>query len=735
MTRRKGFCQHIRAVVKVIVLAVFIFQGRWTMQAAAQQKEPFRNPALPVDTRVKDLLSRLRPEEKVGLLGYNSKPVSSLAIPAYNWWNEGLHGVARAGKATVFPQAIALAATFNDSLVKAVGDVISTEARAKYNEAIKRNNRTQYMGLTFWSPNINIFRDPRWGRGQETYGEDPFLTARIGSAFVQGMQGKDPRYLKAAACAKHFAVHSGPEATRHSFNAIVDEKDLRETYLYAFHKLVDAKVEAVMCAYNRLNGQPCCTNENLLHTILRQEWKFQGHILSDCWALDDIFNGHKTMTDPVATTAAAIKAGLNLDCSDLLQKTVLKAVQQGLLTEADVDNALMPTIRTQMKLGMYDAPSAVPFSKLNEADVHTPAHVQLARKAAQQSMVLLKNENKLLPIDQNRYKSLMVIGPNAASIPALVANYHGMSGDMVTFVEGITEAAGAGMGVQYDQGSDYADTAHFGGIWAASTADLTIAVIGLTPLLEGEEGDAFLSASGGDKTSLDLPAPHGKLLQKLKANHKPTVVVVNAGSDVDIRSIEPYADAIILAWYPGEQGGNALADLLFGKISPSGRLPVTFYSSLADLPPYDSYAMKGRTYRYYDGAVQYPFGFGLSYTSFSYAWKEKPAEKQKAGDTLRFSIEVKNTGEMNGDEVVQAYVQYPSIERMPLKELRAFRRVTVARNGSRRVSLAIPVSELQKWDLQQNRWRVYPGEYKLLVGPNSAEAKLTATFHLEPWQQ
>ncbi|WP_240410057.1 glycoside hydrolase family 3 C-terminal domain-containing protein [Flavisolibacter nicotianae] len=729
---KKDSCHRLPVVAKTIVLAFFIFQGHWSMQASAQKKEPFRNSKLPVETRVKDLLSRLRLEEKAGLLGYNSKPVSSLAIPAYNWWNEGLHGVARAGKATVFPQAIALAATFNDSLIKAVGDVISTEARAKYNEAIKRNSRTQYMGLTFWSPNINIFRDPRWGRGQETYGEDPFLTAKIGSAFVQGMQGNDPHYLKAAACAKHFAVHSGPEATRHSFNAIVDEKDLRETYLYAFHKLVDAKVEAVMCAYNRLNGQPCCTNENLLHTILRQEWKFQGHILSDCWALDDIFKGHKTMTDPVATTAAAIKAGLNLDCSDLLQRTVLKAVQQGLLTEADVDNALLPTLRTQMKLGMYDAPSDVPFSKLNEADVHTTGNVQLARKAAQQSMVLLKNDNNILPIDKNRYKSLMVIGPNAASIPALVANYHGLSGDMVTFVEGITEAAGAGLGVQYDQGSDYTDTVHFGGIWAASTADLTIAVIGLTPLLEGEEGDAFLSASGGDKTSLDLPAPHLKLLQKLKANNKPTVVVVNAGSDVDIRSIEPYADAIILAWYPGEQGGNALADLLFGKISPSGRLPVTFYSSLSDLPAYDNYAMKGRTYRYYDGKVQYPFGFGLSYTTFAYAWKKKPAENPKAGDTLHFSVEVKNTGKMKGDEVVQVYVQYPSIERMPLKELKAFRRVTVEKNGSRLVSMAIPVSELQKWDLEQNRWRSYPGMYKLLVGPNSAEAKLTAPFRLEP---
>jgi beta-glucosidase len=635
------------------------------------------------------------------------------------------------GKQPSFRKPLRLAATFNDSLVKAVGDVISTEARGKYNEAIRRGNRGQYMGLTFWSPNINIFRDPRWGRGQETYGEDPFLTGTIGTAFVKGMQGNDPKYLKAAACAKHFAVHSGPEAGRHSFNAVVDEKDLRETYLYAFHKLSDARVEAVMCAYNRLNGQPCCTNENLLHDILRNEWGFQGHIVSDCWALDDVFKGHKTLTDPVATAAAAVKAGLNMDCSDLLQNKLLQAVKSGLLTEEDINKALAPTLRTQMKLGMYDTPASVPFSKLSAADVHTAANVTLAKEAALQSMVLLKNDNHVLPIDKNRFKSLMVIGPNAASVPALVANYHGLSGNMVTFVEGITEAAGAGMGVQYDQGCNDNDTLHFGGIWAASTTDLTVAVIGLTPLLEGEEGDAFLSASGGDKATLNLPAPHLKLLQKLKQNNKPVVVVVNAGSAVDIKAIEPYADAVILAWYPGEQGGGALADLLFGKTSPSGRLPVTFYSSLNDLPPYDRYAMQGRTYRYYNGPVQYPFGFGLSYTTFSYAWKKEPGEKVKASDTLRFSVELKNTGKMKGDEVVQVYVQYPSVERMPLKELKAFRRVTVDKNGSKTVSLTIPASELQKWDLQQHQWRLYPGVYQLLVGPNSAEAKLTASFTVE----
>lgn len=692
---------------------------------------PFRNSKLPIETRINDLLTKLTLEEKIGLLGYKSKSVDRLGIPAYNWWNEALHGVARAGKATVFPQAIALAATFNDSLVKAVADVISTEARAKYNAAVKRGSRIQYMGLTFWSPNINIFRDPRWGRGQETYGEDPFLTATVGTAFVQGMQGNHPKYLKTAACAKHFAVHSGPEATRHSFNALVDQKDLRETYLYAFNRLVNAKVEAVMCAYNRLNGEPCCSSETLLQNILKKEWSFQGHILTDCWALDDIFKGHKTVNGPVEATAAAIKAGVSLDCSELLQNNALQAIQSGLLTEADVDRALFATLRTQIKLGLYDDRKLVPFSNLDDKDVHTPKHIALSRKAALQSMVLLKNRNNLLPLKKEKYKSLMVIGANAASVSALTGNYSGLSGDMITFAEGIVEAAGPGIGVQFDQGSDYTDTARFGGVWAAGNSDVTIAVIGLTPELEGEEHDAFLSLSGGDKTSLGVPAPHIKLLQQLKQNNKPVIAIVNAGSNVDIAAIEPYADAILMAWYPGEQGGNALADILFGKVSPSGRLPVTFYLSLSDLPAYDNYKMQGRTYRYYDGKVQYPFGFGLSYTRFAYQWTKSPQQKIGISDTLRFAVSVANTGEMDGDEVVQVYVQYPPLERLPIKELKAFRRVTVGKNNMRQIQFTIPASELQKWDLRESKWILYPGSYQMIIGSNAADKKLVASFNIE----
>lgn len=691
----------------------------------------FRNGIEPVGRRIDDLLKRLTLEEKISLLGYRSRAVPRLNIPAYNWWNEALHGVARAGKATVFPQAIALAATFNDSLMERVADVISTEARAKYNLSTARDRRLQYMGLTFWSPNINIFRDPRWGRGQETYGEDPFLTATMGVAFVKGMQGNNPAYLKTAACAKHFAVHSGPEAGRHSFNAVVDEKDLRETYLYAFKKLVDAGVESVMCAYNRLNDQPCCINDVLLQKILRKEWGFKGHLVTDCWALEDIWRSHKVKDNSVEVAAAALKAGVNLDCSNMLQDDLLKAHQQKLVTEAEIDAALAGILRTQFKLGFYDEKSRNPYSALGAESVHAPDHVTIARIAAQQSMVLLKNDKGLLPITTDRYKSMVVLGPNAAALDPLMANYHGVSGNMVTFAEGIAEAAGPATAVQYDQGSDFADTAHFGGLWAAGESDLAIAVVGLTPVYEGEEGDAFLAANGGDKLSLDLPAAHLRFLKELRKKGKPVVVVVTAGSAVDIAAIEPYADAVVLAWYPGEQGGNALADILFGNVSPSGRLPVTFYKSLKDLPPYDSYATNNRTYRYFSGPVQYPFGYGLTYTSFVYQWAQKPAKISSRTDTLRFSVALKNTGSMNGGEVVQAYIQYPSMERMPLRELKGFKRVDVNKGGEAVVRFAIPVRELEKWDLAEQRWELYPGTYTVTVGAHSQDIRLTSPVSIE----
>lgn len=690
----------------------------------------YKDASQSIELRVKDILSKLTIEEKISLLGYQSHEVPRLGIPAYNWWNEALHGVARAGEATIFPQAIGMAATFNDDLLKQVSTVISTEARAKYNLAIAQDRHLQYMGLTFWTPNINIFRDPRWGRGQETYGEDPFLTGRMGSAFVKGLQGDDPKYLKTSATAKHFAVHSGPEATRDKFNALVDEKDLRETYLYAFHELVQNKVESVMSAYNAINGVPNSINKVLLTDILRKEWGFKGHVVTDCGALDNVYTQHKALPTAVEVAAAAIKAGVDLDCSTILQNDGIAAIKKGLLTEKEVDQALGALLRTEFKLGFYDDPAANPYHGYGADSVHNEAHLALARKIAQQSMVLLKNNNNVLPLKKSNYSSIMVVGPNAASLDAMIANYHGTSSKVINFVEGITGSVDKATRVEYDLGCDYKDTTHFGGIWAAGNADATIAVIGLSPVLEGEAGDAFLSESGGDKKTLSLPASEIAFMKELRKGikNKPLIAVITAGSDVDVSAIEPYADAIIFAWYPGEQGGNALADLIFGEVSPSGHLPLTFYKDMSNLPNYSDYNMKGRTYRYYNGPVQYPFGFGLSYTSFAYNLDGKLKTAYKKADTLTVNVNVKNTGKFNGDEVVQAYIKYPAIDRMPVKELKSFKRVSVEQGKEGSVTLKIPVQDLQKWDLATHKWKLYPGNYKLVLGSNSADEKLVADF-------
>jgi len=741
----------MKLVIKAFSLA-FIFSLSVTI-LCAQGQPLYKDIHQPIASRVTDLLRRLTLPEKIALLGFNSPGVERLQIPSYVWWNEGLHGVARAGEATVYPQAIGAAASFDDALLNREADAISTEARAKYNLTTAQDRRLQYMGLTFWSPNINIFRDPRWGRGQETYGEDPYLTGRMGVAFIKGIQGTDPVYLKASSCAKHFAVHSGPEATRHSINVRVDEQDLRETYLPAFHQLVDSGVESVMCAYNRVNDEPCCTGKTLLKDILRDEWHFKGHVVTDCWALDDIWERHKALPDRITVAAAAIKAGVNLDCSDLLQADAMEAVKKGMITEADIDLALAPNLRTQFKLGFYDDAGLNPFHAYGADSVHDAYHINLARTMAEESMVLLKNDG-ILPLRPSTIKTILVTGSNASSADALLGNYHGISSQMVTFTEGITAAAGPAVGVQYDMGCDPRDTVHFGGIWVSQNSSVTIAVVGLTPLLEGEEGDAFLSDNGADKKTLSLPPGQVAFLRALKqASKNPIVVVVTGGSAMDISAIEPYADAILLAWYPGEQGGTAVADILFGKVSPSGHLPVTFYKSLSDLPPYEDYNMTGRTYRYFKGDVEYPFGFGLSYTTFEYHWAQplvahipldtirgwhvyptpptgyKPSFSTR--DTLYFGLLIRNTGHLPGIAVPQVYIEYPQApqpggKRMPLKELKDFRRVRVP--VAAETEFAIPVSTLRKWDPGTHDWKVYPGVYHLIVGENAADPKLSMEF-------
>jgi len=710
---------------KLLVIAFLFFDS----STFSQQKFLFRDTAQTIEVRVNDLLHHLTLEEKISLLGYQSKAVERLNIPAYNWWNEALHGVARAGNATIFPQAIGMAASFNNDLLRECVDAISTEARAKYNLASRSGNHFQYMGLTFWSPNINIFRDPRWGRGQETYGEDPFLTATMGTAFVQGIQGNDPLHLKAAACAKHFAVHSGPEKERHGFNAIVDEKDLRETYLYAFHKLADANVEAVMTAYNAVNGEPCSINKHLLQDLLKNEWHFKGYVVTDCGALNDIYSFHKTYPTKIEVAAAAIKSGVDLECGSIFQDDVMKAIDQKLLTLQDVNSALSHILRTEIKLGFFNDSSSSPYKNYNEDSVANNYHRLLAKKMAEQSMVLLKNDKNILPLDLKKYPQLMIVGPNASSLDALIGNYHGVTDRAVNFVEGITNAVGVGARVEYDQGCDYKDTTKFGGIWAAGNADIAIACLGLTPVYEGEEGDAFLSEYGADRKTLSIPAAHIAYLKALRKGTKnPIILVINSGSAVDVSELAPYADAIILAWYPGEEGGNALADILFGKVSPSGHLPVTFYKSVEQLPAYNNYSMQGRTYRYFNGEVEYSFCFCLSYTKFDYAWNEKPVLKN---DSITFSVSIKNTGNYNSDEVAQVYVGYPNMQRMPLKELKAFKKISLDINQQKTIQFSIALSELKKWDLDKNNWQLYKGDYTINVGNNSADKRLTSTVKIK----
>jgi beta-glucosidase len=711
---------------------ILLFSFVLSKVSIAQETIDYKNENLPLDARVKHLVSQLSLNEKIALLGYNSEAIPRLGIPAYNWWNEALHGVARAGIATVFPQSIAMAATFNDSLIGEAANIISTEARAKYNLAIQKDRHLQYMGLTFWSPNVNIFRDPRWGRGHETYGEDPYLTAKIGTAFVKGMQGNNANFLKTSATAKHYAVHSGPEATRDKFNAIVDEKDLRETYLYAFHSLVDAGVESVMSAYNGVNGIPNSINKKLLDTILRKEWGFKGHVVTDCGALYGVSDSHKATANNIETAAVAIKAGINLDCSTLLQKDLLEAVNKNLVTEKEIDQNLSALLKTQFKLGFYNNKQNDPYKNYLSDSLHNGKHIQLARTLAQQSMVLLKNENNLLPLKKDAYSSIMIVGPNATSYDALLGNYHGVSDKAVNFVEGITAAFDPATRIEYDLGCDYTDTTKFGGIWAAGNANLTIAIMGLSPVLEGEAGDAFLSQTGGDKKDIQLPASEVAYLKQLRKSVKtPIVLVITAGSCVDIASVAPYVDAIVFAWYPGEQGGNALADIILGKVSPSGRLPITFYKSVNDLPDYTSYAMKGRTYRYYNGEVAFPFGFGLSYVNFDYKYSKAPKNNYNAKDTITATVSVSNKGNMDAAEVVQAYIVYPNSERMPLKELKFFKKLDIAKTTTKNTSIAIPVSDLKKWDLKLNKWMLYPGDYKLEIGTNAKEITLSSNFTVQ----
>ena len=833
----------------------------------APSEPDYKNAKLPVEQRVNDLVSRMTLEEKVTQLGHTADAVPRLGIPQYNWWNEGLHGVARAGIATVFPQAIGMAATFDEPLIHQIADVISTEFRAKYYATVHPDGSADwYRGLTVWSPNINIFRDPRWGRGQETYGEDPYLTARLGVAFVTGLQGTDANYLKTVATPKHFAVHSGPESTRHTVDIVPTRHDLEDTYLPGFRAVVrEGKAESVMCAYNSVYGQPACANPGLLEEHLRHDWGFHGYVVSDCGAVADIFGGHHFSPTADEGVSVAFKAGMDLICGDYRsgmsteRAAILSAVHRGLLSEADLDRALRRLFTARFRLGMFDPPSMVPYSSITPAENDTEAHRQLALRAAREAIVLLKNKNNFLPLKQAP-KSIAVIGPDADDLDALEGNYNGTPSQPVTIVAGIrkrfpnanviyAKATGLvgpvtiaipgsalcadascqthGLKAEYfsnmklegqptmtrtDSTVDFAwgdtgispellknysvrwtgvltppetgdyligftgqdgyrvwldgnliaedwnihhpattqtKTVHLEKdhscpikieyfqdmrssearlIWgipgqgdkqalqAARDADLVVMVLGLSARIEGEEMKVDAEGfSGGDRTRLDLPAPQEQLLERIHAVGKPTVLVLMNGSALSVNWADENLPAILEAWYPGEEGGTAVAEALAGDFSPAGRLPVTFYKSVDQLLPFEDYSMAKRTYRYFDGEALYPFGYGLSYASFQYAKPRVDHAEATSSDGATISVDVTNTGTMAGDEVVQLYLTHRGVAGAPLRALTGFQRVHLERGETKAVSFQLRERDLSVVD-EAGKRRIVPGKVDVWTG-------------------
>ena len=861
--------------MKINLLACFFLCAALGPAAYAQQVPPaYKDPKLPIEQRVDDLVSRMTLEEKISQLGHTAAAVPRLGIPEYNWWNEGLHGVARAGEATVFPQAIGLAATFDEPLVHQIADVISTEFRAKYSQAVHPDGSSDwYRGLTVWSPNINIFRDPRWGRGQETYGEDPYLTARLGVAFVTGLQGNDPSYLKTVATPKHFAVHSGPESTRHTVDVQASRHDMEDTYLPAFRATVmEGKAGSVMCAYNSLNGQPACANVALLEEHLRRDWGFQGYVVSDCGAIADIFGGHRFSPTPEQGISVAFKAGMDLICGDYRNgmstehAAILGAVHQGLLSEADIDRALRRLFTARFRLGLFDPPASVPYSRISPGDNGTETHRQLALRAAQEAIVLLKNTDSFLPL-KHAPEKMAVIGPDADNLDALVGNYNGTPSNPVTILEGLrkrypnakiayVEGTGLvgpvtkaippsalctdssckehGLRADYfanmtlegtptmtrtDDAVDFAwgDTGispqllknysvrwtgviapsetgdysiGFTGqdgyrvwldsnlmaedwnihhpastltqkihlekdhlypvkieyfqnirssearlVWslpdqggqeaisAARDADLVVMVLGLSPRIEGEEMKVDAEGfGGGDRSRIDLPAPQEKLLERVHAVGKPTVLLLMNGSPLAVNWADEHLSAIVEAWYPGEEGGTAFAQALAGDFSPAGRLPVTFYKSTEQLPPFEDYAMAKRTYRYFGGDPLYPFGYGLSYTSFRYDNSRVDTAGLSANHSVTVSVDVTNTGAIAGDEVVQLYLTHPGIVGAPLCALKGFQRLHLDRGEKKTVIFTLRDRELSLVD-DAGRHRILPGKVDLWIGGGQPTAR------------
>ncbi len=700
----------------------------------------YKNENLSFEERAKDLVSRMTIREKASQMIHKSCAVPRLGIPSYNWWNESLHGVARAGVSTMFPQAIGMAATFDETLLHKVADIIATEGRAKHHEFARKNDRGIYKGLTFWAPNINIFRDPRWGRGHETYGEDPYLSGRLGVSYIKGLQGDDPKYMKGAACAKHFAVHSGPEEERHSFNAEVNKKDLYETYLPAFRDCVkEGKVESIMGAYNRVNGEPCCGSETLLQQILREEWGFEGHVVSDCWAIVDFHESHGVTSSQLESAAYALNNGCDLNCGSMY-KYLVEAYEEGLISEEAIDRAVIRLMMTRFKLGMFDDQAHVPYASIPYEMNDSPEHNEYALEVAKKSMVLLKNDNKILPLNKDEIKNIAVIGPNADSRAALVGNYEGTASEYVTVLEGIREATKGKARIFYAEGCELYNKKKSSldqpkdriaeAISAAERSDVVIMCLGLDATIEGEEMHESNAFGSGDKKNLNLPGLQQELLETIYETGKPVILVHLSGSAIALNWADQHVPAIVQAWYPGAQGGRAIASLLFGEYSPSGKLPVTFYKSSEELPDFKDYSMRNRTYRYMQNDALYPFGYGLSYTQFSYDKKELEKFEITPGEDITFEITVKNTGSRDSEEVVQMYVKdiESSIE-IPKWQLKGFEKVSLAAGEEKVVNMTLSPRDMALINEQGERI-LEPGEFEVYIGgsqPDLRSLALTGT--------
>ena len=847
-----------------------------TISCNSEKSPKYLNTNLSIEERVDDLVGRMTPREKVSQMAYTAEAIDRLGIPEYNWWNECLHGVARAGRATVFPQAIGLAATWDRDMIFEMADVTSTEARAKYNDFQSKGKRGIYQGLTFWSPNINIFRDPRWGRGMETYGEDPYLTGEIGTQFIKGLQGNDPDYFKVIATSKHYAVHSGPEPLRHSFNAVVSDRDFRDTYFPAFKKTIqEGKAYSVMCAYNAYMGEPCCGSDALLEHMLRNELGFEGYVVSDCWAIRDFFDGHNIVETAAEASAIAVMSGTDLNCG-FSYDSLVSAVQQGYISEADLDISVKRLMTARMKLGMFDPAEDVPWSGLDATLVSSARHSRVALETTRKSMVLLKNENNTLPLPKEIGK-IAVIGPNAADIEVMCGNYNGTPYDPVTPLQGIIDKTDGASTVKYARGCAHAEglpflevipsgylytskkltenglkaayysnkqadgepavekvdknvdfywwdmtpyeqleddnfSATWSGylvpkksgtyalgceakyfklklngeplisnnnvhhpnkkyndvqlkagqsyeielmmwddqgdalchlMWAPPEEDLeqqametvkwadqVIMFMGLSPRLEGEEMKVEVEGfNGGDRTSLHLPEVQRQLIQQVVATGKPVVLVLLNGSALSINWENENVPAILEAWYPGEAAGTAIADVLFGDYNPGGRLPVTFYRSVEDLPPFDDYNMDGKTYRYFDGDVLYPFGYGLSYSTFVYSNLSLDKNAITAGESVTVSVDVTNTSEVDGEEVVQFYIhETDTPDARPLLDLRGFERVWINAGETKTINVELSEDELAYYDLEKDTYTLDPGRIEVFAGPSSDRERLLQTI-------